>query len=67
MVSSCKPVVIKGKRGNAVLLSENDWSVISETLHLASLSGMLEPIQGVKRKTERLHPQKTIDNFHKNT
>ena len=44
-VSSHKPVVIKGKRGNAVLLSENDWNAISETLHLVSLPGMRESIQ----------------------
>jgi len=44
-VSSHKPVVIKGKRGNAVLLSESDWNAISETLHLLSLSGMRESIQ----------------------
>lgn len=27
------PVVITGKRGNAVLVSEEDWNPISETLH----------------------------------
>ncbi len=43
-VSSHKPVVIKGKRGNAVLLSESDWNAISETLHLVSLPGMRESI-----------------------
>ncbi len=35
-VSSHKPVIIKGKRGNAVLLSESDWNAVSETLHLLS-------------------------------
>ena len=44
-VSSHKPVVIKGKRGNAVLLSESDWNAISETLHLVSIPGMRESIQ----------------------
>jgi antitoxin YefM len=44
-VSSHKPVVIKGKRGNAVLLAESDWNAISETLHLVSLPGMRESIQ----------------------
>ena len=28
-----EPVVITGKRGNAVLLAEDDWSRINETLH----------------------------------
>lgn len=41
-----QPVVITGKRGNAVLVSEEDWNAISETLHLLSVSGMRESIQG---------------------
>ena len=50
-VSSHKPVVIKGKRGNAVLLSESDWNAISETLHLISLPGMRQSIQeGLKEE-----------------
>ena len=32
-----QPVVITGKRGNAVLVSEEDWNAISETLHLLSV------------------------------
>jgi prevent-host-death family protein len=50
-VSSHKPVVIKGKRGNAVLLSESDWNAVSETLHLVSIPGMRESIQeGLKEE-----------------
>ncbi|MEI6758017.1 MAG: type II toxin-antitoxin system Phd/YefM family antitoxin [Chlorobium sp.] len=44
-VSSHEPVIIKGKRGNAVLLSESDWNAVSETLHLVSIPGMRESIQ----------------------
>ena len=40
-----QPVVITGKRGNAVLLSEDDWNAISETLHLLSVPGMRESIK----------------------
>ena len=40
-----KPIVIKGKRVNAVLVSEEDWNSISETLHLLSIPGMRESIQ----------------------
>jgi len=29
-----QPILITGKRGNAVLISEDDWNAISETLHL---------------------------------
>ena len=39
------PVTITGKRNNAVLLSEEDWSSIQETLHLMSIPGMKESIQ----------------------
>lgn len=39
-----EPVVITGKRGNAVLLAEDDWNAITETLHLLSVPGMRESI-----------------------
>ena len=39
-----EPVKITGKRGNAVLLSEDDWRAIQETLHLVSIPGMRESI-----------------------
>lgn len=41
---SHQPIVIKGKRANAVLLSEEDWNAINETLFLVSLPGMRESI-----------------------
>jgi antitoxin YefM len=41
---SHEPVVITGKRGNAVLLAEEDWNAINETLHLLSVPGMRESI-----------------------
>ena len=40
-----KPIVITGKRGNAVLLAEEDWNAINETLYLVSLPGMRESIR----------------------
>ena len=39
-----EPVVITGKRGNAVLLAEDDWTAINETLYLLSVPGMRESI-----------------------
>ena len=39
-----EPVVITGKRGNAVLLAEDDWNAINDTLHLLSVPGMRESI-----------------------
>lgn len=35
-----EPVQITGKRGDAVLVSMDDWQAIQETLHLLSVSGM---------------------------
>jgi prevent-host-death family protein len=39
---SHKPIMISGKRANAVLISEEDWSAIQETLHLLAIPGMRE-------------------------
>ena len=41
---SQEPLQITGKRGSAVLLSEEDWRAIEETLHLVSIPGMRESI-----------------------
>ena len=47
--STHQPIVITGKRGNAVLISEEDWNAISETLHLMSIPGVAESIkEGMK-------------------
>lgn len=40
-----KPITITGKRGNAVLLAEEDWNAINETLFLLSIPGMRESIR----------------------
>ena len=42
---SHEPLVITGKRGNAVLVAEEDWRAIQETLFLLSLPGMRESIR----------------------
>ena len=39
-----KPIIITGKRSNAVLLSEEDWNAINETLFLISIPGMRDSI-----------------------
>ena len=46
-----EPVVITGKRVNAVLLAEDDWNAINETLYLLSVPGMRESIiEGMREK-----------------
>jgi len=42
---SHQPVIIAGKRANAVLVSAEDWAAIQETLHLLSVPGMRESIK----------------------
>ena len=39
------PVVITGRRANAVLIAEEDWNAINETLYLLSIPGMRESIR----------------------
>jgi antitoxin YefM len=54
---SHEPVQINGKRGNAVLLSEEDWRAIQETLHLVSIPGMRESIlEGMATDVAELSP-----------
>ena len=43
--STHQPILITGKRGNAVLISEEDWNAITETLHLLSIPGMRKSIK----------------------
>jgi prevent-host-death family protein len=43
-LSDHEPVQITGKRGNAVLVAEDDWRAIQETLHLVSIPGMRDSI-----------------------
>jgi prevent-host-death family protein len=42
---SHEPIIITSKRGNAVLISEDDWRAIQETLYLLSIPGMRESIK----------------------
>ena len=41
---SHEPIQITGKRSNAILISEEDWNSVQETLHLLSIPGMRESI-----------------------
>jgi len=40
-----EPILITGKRANAVLVSESDWRAIQETLYLLSIPGMRKSIR----------------------
>jgi antitoxin YefM len=43
--ASHEPIFITGKRSNAVLVSEEDWRAIQETVYLLSIPGMRESIR----------------------
>ncbi len=45
VVESHKPVLIRGEHSNAILVAEQDWSAIQETLYLLSVPGMRESIK----------------------
>jgi prevent-host-death family protein len=42
---SHQPILISGKRSNSVLIAEEDWAAIQETLFLLSVPGMRESIK----------------------
>lgn len=42
---SHEPIVITGKRTDAVLLAAEDWAAIQETLYLLAIPGMREAIK----------------------
>ena len=51
---SHEPLTITGKDSSAVLVGEDDWRAIQETLHLLSLPGMAESIRkGLRTPVER--------------
>ena len=51
---SHEPVRITGKRNTGILISEEDWLAIEETLFLHSIPGMPESIvEGMRTPVER--------------
>ncbi len=43
--SSHEPIHITGKRNNVVLISEEDWNAVQETMYLLSVPGMRKSIR----------------------
>ena len=57
-----EPALIVGKRANAVLISEDDWSAIQETLYLDSIPGMTKSIwEGAEESLEECIPEDMVD------
>lgn len=56
--ASHQPVVITGKRNNAVLVAADDWAAMQETLFLLSVPNMRESIrQGLNTPVSALATQ----------
>lgn len=57
-----EPILITGKRNNAVLVSEEDWNAIQETLFLVSIPGMRQSIvEGGQESVAECTPLENID------
>lgn len=51
---SHQPILISGKRSDAVLISAEDWDAIQETLYLLSIPGLRESVKaGMKEPLEK--------------
>ncbi|MCX7338569.1 MAG: type II toxin-antitoxin system Phd/YefM family antitoxin [Alphaproteobacteria bacterium] len=49
-----EPTLIKGKRHSVVLVAEDDWRSLQETIHLLSIPGMRDSIyQGIREPLEK--------------
>ncbi|MCL4554123.1 MAG: type II toxin-antitoxin system Phd/YefM family antitoxin [Actinobacteria bacterium] len=55
---SHEPIKITGKRGSAVLVSEDDWRAVQETLYLVSIPGMRDSvIEGMAASADELEDE----------
>ena len=56
------PTLIVGRKGNAVLISEDDWNAIQETLYLDSIPHMTESIiAGAEEPLENCVPEDMVE------
>ena len=59
----CKPITITNSKGkSAVLIGEDEWAAIEETLYLESIPGMVEKIQeGMSEPAEDCIPADEVE------
>lgn len=56
--TSHEPIQITSRRNNGVLISEEDWRAIQETLYLVSIPGMKKSIiKGLKTPVKECAPE----------
>ncbi len=57
-----EPINISTKNGNAVVLSEEDYNGLMETIYLLNVPGMKEKLlEGKEEKTENCIPEEEVD------
>lgn len=57
-----EPINISTKKGNAVVLSEEDYNNIMETLYICSIPGLKEDIlKGMKEDIKECIPESEVD------
>lgn len=44
-----EPIVITGKHGNKVMIDEDDWRSVEETLYLTSVPGLVDSIKQAEK------------------
>jgi antitoxin YefM len=55
---SHEPIQITGKRNNGILIAEEDWRAINETLYLLSIPGMRESVRkGIKTPLKKCNKE----------
>ena len=47
-----EPVLITGKRNNVVMISQEDWNAIEETLYLNAIPNMVSSVQSVMNASD---------------
>ena len=52
--------IVNNKDKNAVLISEDEWKNIEETLYLSSISGLVEEINTIKKMKIGIKPKNLI-------
>ncbi len=58
VAESHEPIQITSKRGSAILIAEDDWRAVQETLYLHGIPGMRDSIlEGMKTPIEECDEQ----------
>ena len=61
---SHEPILVTGKNGNVILVSQEDWNDIQETLYLLSIPGMRDSIKsGMEEPLEKFSKDSWGESF----